>query len=336
MNTPVASLSLDLDNLWAYQMAHGDEAWRRHGSYLDVVVPLILDEMERLGLTITVFVVGQDAAVAAHAEPLAALAHAGHEIGNHSFHHEPWLHRYSVERLAGELARAEAAIEGATGQRPVGFRGPGYSLSPTVLRLLAERGYEYDCSTLPTFIGPLARRYYFRTASFDAEQRAERRFLFGTWRDGLRPLKPYWWQVGPRRLLEIPVSVMPVTRVPFHISYVLYLAGHSPALAERYFAAGLRACQLAGVEPSLLVHPLDLLGAEDVRELGFFPGMTMPGRDKRAVLRACLERFAGRYRVVPMREHARVLASRGELATKPSSAASPDGQATAEVVPLRR
>lgn len=49
----------------------------------------------------------------------------------------------------------------ATGKRPVGFRGPGYSLSPTVLDVLAERGYEYDCSTLPTYIAPLARAYYF-------------------------------------------------------------------------------------------------------------------------------------------------------------------------------
>ena len=58
MTRPPASLSLDLDNLWAYQMTHGDEAWRAHGSYLDVAVPLLLDEMARLGLTITIFVVG--------------------------------------------------------------------------------------------------------------------------------------------------------------------------------------------------------------------------------------------------------------------------------------
>jgi peptidoglycan-N-acetylglucosamine deacetylase len=330
MNRPLASLSLDLDNLWAYQMTHGDEEWHRHESYLDVVVPLLLEEVDRLGLTITVFVVGQDAAIRANGPALKAIADAGHEIGNHSFRHESWLHRYSDDELAAELANAEQAIEAATGRHPVGFRGPGYSLSPAVLRLLVERGYEYDCSTLPTFIGPLARRYYFRSTSFDAAQRAERRYLFGTWREGLRPLQPYWWQVGRDRLLEIPVTVMPLARLPFHISYVLYVAGRSPSLAQRYFAAGLRACQATGVEPSMLVHPLDLLGADDVQQLGFFPGMAMPGSVKRAVLRGCLERLAASFRVVPMREHARTISQRTDLVTKPSAAASPAGRATAK------
>ena len=37
-----------------------------------------------------------------------------------------------------ELARAEDAIEDATGVRPDGFRGPGYSLSPAT-----QTFYEY-------------------------------------------------------------------------------------------------------------------------------------------------------------------------------------------------
>jgi peptidoglycan/xylan/chitin deacetylase (PgdA/CDA1 family) len=325
VNRPLASLSLDLDNLWAYQMTHGDAGWERHASYLDVVVPLVLEELDRLGLTITVFVVGQDAAIDANGSALRAIVDAGHEIGNHSFRHQSWLHRYSDDELVAELAGAEQAIEAATGRRPIGFRGPGYSLSPAVLRVLVERGYAYDCSTLPTFIGPLARRYYFRATSFDAEQRAQRSYLFGTWRDGLRPLSPYWWQVGDRRLLEIPVTVMPLTRLPFHVSYVLYVASRSPALARCYFAASIRTCRALGIEPSLLVHPLDLLGADDVQELGFFPGMEMPGAAKRAVLRDCLERFTETFEVLPLVDHARAVARRADLPTKPSSVAAPAG-----------
>ena len=211
----------------------------------------------------------------------------------------------------------------------MGFRGPGYSLSPTVLQLLVDRGYEYDCSTLPTLIGPLARKYYFRSAKLDAAQREERRYLFGSWKEGLRPLKPYWWQVGSSRMLEIPVSVVPGARVPFHVSYALYLAGFSPAMAERYFATGLRACRVAGVEPSILLHPLDLLGADDVDALGFFPGMGMTGAAKREVLRGCLERLRDGFQVVPMREHAAAIAKRPGLKTKSSLTASPAGQPAA-------
>src|SRR5690349_2232447 len=141
---PLASLSLDLDNEWSYLKTHGDAGWVDYPSYLDVVVPRVLDLLATRGLTITWFVVGQDADLARNREPLGAIAYAGHEIGNHSFRHEPWLHKYPDTEVRDELSRAEEAIESATSFRPVGFRGPGYSLSPAVLETLVERGYRYD------------------------------------------------------------------------------------------------------------------------------------------------------------------------------------------------
>ena len=320
---PLASLSLDLDNLWAYQMTHGDEGWDTYGSYLDTLVPLVLERLAAEDLRITFFVVGQDAARPENDRAIRALADAGHEIGNHSFRHQPWLHRYTPEEIDDELARAEDAIGSVTGRRTVGFRGPGYSLSADVLRVLVDRGYQYDCSTLPTVIGPLARKYYFRSAKLTPEQRAERSYLFGGFREGLRPLKPYEWQVGPDRLLEIPVTTMPYARIPVHVSYVLYLAGPSPALGRQYFANAMRLCRVAGVEPSILLHPLDFLGADDVDALGFFPGMGLPGARKRAVVSTCLRELAAQFRVVPMGEHAAAVEARGDLRVKPAADATP-------------
>ncbi|TMA83344.1 MAG: polysaccharide deacetylase, partial [Deltaproteobacteria bacterium] len=80
---PIASLSLDLDNKWSYLKTHGDPGWERLPSYLDVVVPRVLDFLESRNLTITVFIVGQDAALDKNRELLRAIA-ARHEIGNHS------------------------------------------------------------------------------------------------------------------------------------------------------------------------------------------------------------------------------------------------------------
>ena len=155
---PRASLSLDADNQWSYMKIHGDDGWESFPSYLDVLAPRALEVLDRHDLRITFFLVGQDAARPENADALASLAAANHEIGNHSFRHEPWLHRYSDAELDEELARAEAAIEAATGVHTTGFRGPGYSLSATTLRVLVRRGYAYDASTLPTYIGPLALR----------------------------------------------------------------------------------------------------------------------------------------------------------------------------------
>jgi len=310
---PIASLSLDLDNEWSYLKTHGDPGWESYPSYLDVVVPRVIAMLARRRLRITFFVVGQDAALAKNREALAQLAASDHEIGNHSLRHEPWLHLYSEAELEAELAEAEAHIEAATGRRSEGFRGPGFSLSETTLRVLLRRGYVYDASTLPTFLGPLARAYYLMTARLDAAERRKRAMLFGSWRDGLRPLGPYRWRLAEGTLLEIPVTTLPGLRVPIHLSYVLYLATFSTALARAYFATALRLCRATDTEPSILLHPLDFLGAEDAPSLGFFPAMQRAAAPKLGLVEECLGRMQSLFEVISLREHARAAAARPEL-----------------------
>ncbi len=301
---PLASLSLDADNLWAYRYIRGDQDWADSPSYLPRMVPRVGDMLGVRDLHITFFVVGRDAIEAADADGFRSLAAAGHEIGNHSFRHEPWLHRYSEDQLDEELARAEDAIVTATGRVTTGFRGPGYSLSEPTLRVLIRRGYQYDASTLPTVIGPVARQVYFRTAQLTPAQRVERAQLYGTWADGVRPLRPYRWRVGDDRLLELPVTTMPGLRVPIHISYLLMLSVYSAPLADWYFAMALRACRRARVEPSILMHPLDVLSGDEVPELRFFPGMQIPTTTKLARVEGYLDRLVDGFEVVTVGEHA--------------------------------
>src|SRR5690606_27363099 len=161
---------------------------------------------------ITFFVVGQDAAIEKNHAVLRSIAEAGHEIGNHSFHHESWLHLSSPEEIRDELSRAHDAIFRATGTEPVGFRGPGFSLSESVLAALKSLGYQYDCSTWPTFIGPLARWYYFRSTNYSKAEREKRALLFGAFSEGFRPLRGYVWDNPALGLAEIPVSTLPVLR----------------------------------------------------------------------------------------------------------------------------
>ena len=141
---PLASLSLDLDNLWAYQMTHGDEGWDEYGSYLDTLVPLVLDQLAAEQLRLTFFVVGQDAALARNEKAIGALAEAGHEIGNHSFRHQPWLHRYTPDEIHEELRRTEVAIEAVTGGlRASSFdRGGGLCRTAAIAHLHQVRGLE--------------------------------------------------------------------------------------------------------------------------------------------------------------------------------------------------
>jgi hypothetical protein len=301
---PTASLSLDLDNEWAYLKTHGDAAWETFPSYLDIVVPRFLETLARLRLRITVFVVGQDAALEKNRAALALIPAAGHEVGNHSFHHEPWLQDYSAARIEAEIVSASEAITAATGVRPHGFRGPGFSLSRSTLETLARHGYTYDCSTFPTYIGPLARAYYFMTAKLTPQERERRKALFGGVSDGLRPLRSYRWDLGDRSLVEIPVTTFPIVKIPIHFSYILYIGSVAPALALPYFRSALYACKLLGIAPSLLLHPLDFLCGDDVSTLSFFPAMQMERARKAALLEEALTIFRDLFEVVPVGEHA--------------------------------
>ncbi|MEM7129380.1 MAG: polysaccharide deacetylase family protein [Chloroflexota bacterium] len=310
MNKTVASLSIDLDDKWTYMKTHGDPAWSAYPSYHEIAVPRILEFLQKRNLKITFFLVGQDAALEQNHDIFGDISRAGHEIANHSFSHEPWLHLYSEDEIDADLSQAEEHIERSTGVRPIGFRGPGFSCSENVLRVLARKGYQYDGSTLPNFLNPVARAYFLMTTKMSKEEREQRKGLFGTFRDGLRPNKPYFWQLDTGDLLEIPVTTMPLFKIPIHASYILYLDMYSPALAQAYFRFAMMLCRITGTEPSILLHPLDFLGCEDVQELSFFPAMRVPREKKLAAVGRIFHQMTSSFTVMTMQEHAD-LAQRG-------------------------
>lgn len=312
----IASISLDLDNQWSYMKTHGDDGWKEFPSYLDKVVPRILKFLSDRDLKITFFVVGQDAALGKNRDAIKSIAEAGHEIANHSFNHEPWLHLYSRAEIVEEFEKTEAAIESVTGKRPVGFRGPGFSLSPAVLEVLGERGYEYDCSTLPTYIAPLARAFFFlKSPAMSAEEREKLKRLYGKFSDGLRPLNPHLIDAGERKIVEIPVTTFPVVKVPTHVSYLMYLMSFSPAAARAFWRSCVAACGITGTQPSLLLHPTDFLSGDEVPELKFFPGMNMASAKKIEMLDFVLGRLCERFEPFTLREHA----TTASLALRPGS-----------------
>ena len=327
---PLAGLSLDLDNQWSYMKTHGDSGWESYPSYLDVFVPVVLEQLVEHELTITFFIVGQDAALTKNHAALAQLTDHGHEIGNHSFHHEQWMIGNSRDELHAELGQAQAAIESATGQTPEGFRGPGFCWSPALLDVLEEAGFVYDASTLPTYIGPLARMYYFRTASLTDNEKEKRKHLFGGLADGLQPVRPYWWDLGDRRrLLEIPVTTMPVFKVPFHLSYLLYLSRFSIGLMTAYLRWSLALCRRTKTSPSFLLHPLDLIGPEHVPELAFFPGMDLGMSHKQAVFSRVIAELRRWYTPVAMNRYAEHVMQQVLASRSPGSGVTQDKAAAA-------
>ena len=88
------------------------------------------------------------------------------------------------------------------------------------------------------------------------------------------------------------------------------LSAYSPAAARAYFDSALRLCRAAGVGPSILMHPLDLISGDDVKALAFFPGMQIAADEKLARVDSYLDLFQRHFDVVPVGEHARALAAR--------------------------
>lgn len=312
-----ASISLDLDDQWSYMKVHGDEGWDTFPSYLDVFLPLVLDVLDKLDVKITFFIVGQDAAIEKNHAVLRSIVDRGHEVGNHSFHHESWLKTYSREKIEKEIETAEEAIFRATGQRTNMFRGPGFSWSGDLLEVLQKRKYIFDASILPTYISPLMRKYYFAKSNLSKEEKESRKELFGSWKEGFHSLKPYKWKLkNGKELLEIPVTTMPVFKIPFHQSYLLYISNVSTGLMKLYLKFSIWMCKITGTPPSYLLHPLDLMGADHVPSLAFFPGMNIKSEKKLQVFETAIRMLKKDFDLMPMGEFTKTL-NQGQLKTVP-------------------
>ncbi len=280
-NKPLASISLDLDNQWSYMKTHGDTEWEKYPSYYDIFVPYILQVLDELEIKITFFIVGKDATDQKNQPYLKKIADAGHDIGNHSFQHEVWINKYTKDELVKEFEDAERAIYDCTGIMPKGFRGPGFSWNETLLEVLIERQYLYDASTLPTFIGPFARMYYFWKSDFSKNERKKRSGLFGSFSEGFRKVRPYYYKLKSGKcIFEIPITTIPFFKVPFHMSYLIYLSQISKLLMKIYLKSAIFLCKITKTPVSFLLHPLDVIGGDKIKELSFFPGMNVLSEKK--------------------------------------------------------
>ncbi|MFD2238959.1 polysaccharide deacetylase family protein [Aureimonas populi] len=101
------------------------------------------DALERAALPATIFFCGR----AAERSPRLArmLVERGHEAACHGWRWRPHADYDDGAREAADLDRASAAIEAATGERPLGFFCRGAE-SAWTRRLLAERGYLYTAN----------------------------------------------------------------------------------------------------------------------------------------------------------------------------------------------
>lgn len=301
------TLSLDLDDAWTYLRAAGRAGWETAPTLVPVVCGRLLALLEHWRVRATLFVITRDLEDPVKIEAIRPFVAAGHEIGCHSHWHHPHFATLSRAEVEHEILGAADRIESVLGVRPRGFRAPGFAQNPHTIDVLREGGFQYDASLLATFLGPIARTWYFLHSGMNAEERRRRSAMFGRLADALRSQRPHMLDDAPQ-LASVPVTVVPLLRTPFHTSYLLWLEGISPALARSYLALGLGLCRLTSLPPSYLLHSLDFIGRDEVQGLGFFPGMELDWDRKHRVLDHVLSRLTTNFDVGPLADRAAQLA----------------------------
>jgi peptidoglycan/xylan/chitin deacetylase (PgdA/CDA1 family) len=100
------------------------------------VTPQVLDVLDEYRVKATFFCVGRR--VEECAELAREIALRGHAIENHSYRHLNYFSLLGPRALAYEIERAQEAIGGVTGQRPLFFRAPAGLRSPLLDPILAR------------------------------------------------------------------------------------------------------------------------------------------------------------------------------------------------------
>ena len=144
---PTLLLSVDFED-WHQLIRRrvGASNWPEPGPALARETEALLELFDRLNARATFFVLGM--AARAHPGLLQAVVERGHEIGCHGDAHLP-VHRQTPEEFAGDLRAARASIEELTGQTPVGYRAPAFSITRAAdwaYEVLAQEGFAYDSS----------------------------------------------------------------------------------------------------------------------------------------------------------------------------------------------
>jgi hypothetical protein len=271
---PAASISLDLDNLWSYLKTQGVPAGRVFRAIWMWSCRAFLETLDRCNQRITFFIVGKDATIESNRAALKQIADAGHEDRESL---ASCTSPGCISTAASNCTRKSAALKTPSPPSPARkhavFAARVLAPSPLVREVLVERGYQYDASIFPSALGPVARMFFFLNSKLSAEEKAKRKGLYGKFSDAFGTLQPFTW---PNGLIEIPVTTMPLFRVPVHATYLMFLAQKSEALAKAYWGTAIALSRLRGVAPSLLLHPTDFLDVSDVPQMSFFPGMKVP------------------------------------------------------------
>lgn len=315
---PYGTVQVDVDDLWVYYESIGRTTpVDAPAAAFTQGIPRLLDLFDRYGIRATFFVCGRD--LPGQAAVVAEAAGRGHEIANHSQVHRNGYARLSRAELAADVSEAHARIADATGRAPVGFKAPGFSYNERLPAVLAEQGYLYDSSVLPTYYAPLLRLLQRMLSGGHVDPTHYGRPAYG-----FRPLRPYPLQITDDRLQvtdrgfrgdrtvqhsqpatkasdslhnlqsvwEAPVTTVPILRLPMHSTFVL-------SAGAWLFDLGLALARARGVGVNYLLHAGDVVDRVADPALASYRFLVQPWAARQPVYEHILARLSAAYRLIP-------------------------------------
>ena len=142
------ALTIDLEYWHSPELIRGYVPEKKDDLMIKTTLP-ILRLLDEFGVSATFFVLG---AVAEKYPELVAEIHSrGHEIASHAYSHRT-LHELGRERFEDEIDRSVRLLREITGETPIGFRAPSFSIDNTTgwaFDVLARYGFTYDSSIFP-------------------------------------------------------------------------------------------------------------------------------------------------------------------------------------------
>lgn len=282
----VATLQIDVDDLWVYYESIGRTMPAEAAPVAFTQgIPRLLDLFDRFGARATFFVCGRD--LPAQKAAVRQIVERGHEVANHSAQHRNGYARLSRAALAADVTEAHERIADATGCAPVGFKAPGFSYNPHLPDVLAELGYRYDSSRLPTFYAPAIRAMQTVLSGGHVDGTHYGRFSYG-----FSSLRPYALGCG---VTEAPVTTAPILRIPMHSTFVL--------TAGRWlFDLGLGLSRARRVPVNYLLHAADVVDRADDAALRSYRFLNQGWAEKRPLYEYMLRQLTEAYVVLPTHE----------------------------------
>ena len=199
----------------------------------------LLDLFRKHDLKATFFVPGEVAKNDGQA--IKSAIRERHELACHGLSHDKNECLLPFNEQFARIKEATGILQRQTGSRPKGFRAPCLRANGETIRVLKHHGYVYDSSVLPSFIPG----YYGYLTGISI------------------PYYPSFYSLrekGASKILELPVSVNPVLRIPLSAAWMRNLG-------VNWVKAGVKMSFDMGNPVVFYIHPRDVSPLPKVRGL---------------------------------------------------------------------